>query len=196
MLDDGDHKISSSSIQLLRSRFLPNKRINSLFQKTVFAMAGIPGSGKTTFVSKCLNDGSFPYDAFILNCDSVMETLPEYISDYEQFGQKISFNRWEIPARNLSYRLLEEAVALNLDIIKDMNCVRWENFAMLERLKEQHGYYLKMYLFDIDPEIALRRIKDRKRYTPPAMVLERAIALKELKDHYKSLVHEYFEFNS
>lgn len=72
------NQISASSVKLIRKLLLPKNSLNVSHHPTVYTMAGIPGSGKTTFVNKMLSQGEFPQNAFILNPDNIMEALPEY----------------------------------------------------------------------------------------------------------------------
>lgn len=160
--------------------------------KTVYVMAGIPGSGKSTFVNRMIGEGKFPARAFILNPDLVMEAMKEYQEAVEVHGYEQAFARWELPARELAYELLGKAVQLGLAIIIDMGMARPEGYGLLNDLKSKHGYYLKMYWLELPAALALERIRQRKRHTPESMVYEREAALKSLQPKYQALVDEFY----
>ena len=153
-------------------------------------MAGIPGSGKSTFVAKAQSEGLFPRVAFVLNPDIVMVKLPEYQDLVRQKGPEKAFTILELPARNLAYDLCTEAIKIRSDIIKDMGSSRQENYDMLKEIKAS-GYTLKMYVILVETREAMRRCALRKgRYTPPRLISERNLSLKGLIPKYTELVDE------
>ena len=153
-------------------------------------MAGIPGSGKSTFVDSAIMRGDFPADAFILNPDRVMESLPAYHTDTQTLGAIAAFEKWEMPCRALAYAMLDDAVAMRLNIIKDMGCARRENYDMLTRIKTA-GYRIHMVYLDCDADVAIARIQTRPRYTPESMVYNRMGTLKNLLPLYRELADEF-----
>ena len=182
------HAIPTPMMDMLRNRFIGNRVASDT--PTVYCMAGIPGSGKSTYVDTAIACGDFPADAFILNPDRVMEALPAYHDDVAALGAATAFEKWEMPCRTLAYDFLDQAAMLRLDIIKDMGCARQENYDMLARLKSM-GYRLHMVHLDCPVDLALARIQTRARHTPVAMVHDRAQSLAALLPHYRALADHY-----
>lgn len=153
-------------------------------------MAGIPASGKSRFVDAAIEQGIFPRNAFLLDPDRVMNAIAGYQHDFQNLGAQGAFERWEMPARALAYAMLDEAVTLRADIIKDMGCARMENFEKLKTMK-QAGYRICMSYIDCPVELALRRAAARPRHTPESMIRERAESLAALLPLYRSLADEF-----
>ncbi|WP_435641974.1 AAA family ATPase [Micavibrio aeruginosavorus] len=184
------HTIPEHMIAMLHDRFIGNRAASDT--PTVYCMAGIPGSGKSTYVDAAIACGDFPANAFILNPDRVMEALPAYHDDVATLGAVAAFERWEMPCRTLAYDLLDRAAASRLNIIKDMGCARVENYDMLVRLKSS-GYRLHMVHLDCPVDLALARIQTRARHTPATMVRERAASLAALLPQYRALADHFSE---
>ena len=187
--------LGEESMTLIRQQmFLPGLRPSA--NPTVYAMAGIPVAGKSTFVLAAQDKGDFPKAAFVFNPDKIMTSLPEYQEAVRQEGLASAFIKWEMPARALSHALFEEAASRRFDIIKDMACAREENFQMLNALK-QAGYKLKMFYIAIDAAIALQRSKTRtSRHTPDTLIYERQAALQDLLPRYRVLADEFHTFDN
>lgn len=176
--------------QMFPSELRPSSR------PTVYAMAGIPAAGKSTFVLAARDRGDFPKAAFVFNPDIVMMSLPEYQNTVQQEGLEAAFNSWEMPARALSHELFKEATSRRFDIIKDMACAREENFQMLQALK-QTGYVIKMFYIAIDAAMAIQRSGARStRHTPEALIHERHAALQRLLPRYRLLADEFHTFDN
>ncbi|MCB9987725.1 MAG: zeta toxin family protein [Rhodospirillales bacterium] len=187
--------ISQASIDLIYERFLSLDKEKADAPPVVYAMAGVPGAGKSTFVMQAMKDGRFPQNAFILNPDRVMQALPEYQIDLTEKSREEAFERWEMPARDLAYQMFEMAVDEGDDIIKDMGCSREENLIMLQNLKDK-GYRLEMHYVHCTPEEAVRRANARGRYTPEAMIYDRAQALTRLLPHYQELADDFYAYDN
>ena len=182
-----EQQISATSLNLIRSQFLPSnsKRINGV--KRVYSTAGIPAAGKSTLIAELIANNTLPNNAFVLNPDSIMEFLPEYQKDIKCFGAEFAFTKWEEASVDLAYELLETARLMELDIIIDMSLARPESFKLIEQLKFEDQYHITIYWLDTPIEVALERIKYRKRHTPTEMVRSRFITLSELRDEYHTL---------
>ncbi len=186
-------QIPKDQEDLLRQRFLGG--LSPSGNPTVFCMAGIPGAGKSTYVKQALQTGHFPSNAFLLDPDGVMTALPEYQRDYENLGRIKAFENWEMPARDLAYAMLKEAVVQKFDIIKDMGCVRLENYEKLASMKTL-GYRIHMFYIECPVDEALRRAATRPRYISPETIRERAISLADLLPHYKTLVDQFITLDN
>jgi len=151
--------------------------------KTVHAMAGIPGAGKTTFAVRAMGDGRFPKGAFILNPDRVMEALPRYRADYVNWGPQKAFDKWEMPARELAYAMSQEAADRGLPIVKDMGMVRDENWEMLQGFKNR-GYAIHLHVISCPLETAMAACAERARFFPLEQIAERAAALEQFLGQY------------
>ena len=186
--------ISKASISQLRHQML-----HSLVESenpTVYAMAGIPASGKSTFVAAAQASGKFPVSAFVLNPDLVMTALPEYQKVAREEGLVAAFDMYEMPARELAYELFAEAVEQQVDIIKDMASARQENYEMLQALKRK-GYRLYMFYIAVEPDEAIRRSAARPgRHTPVELIRERSHSLKLLLPEYRGLGDECHAFDN
>ena len=186
--------ISKASISRLRDQMF-----HSLVESqtpTVYAMAGIPASGKSTFVAAAQASGEFPVSAFVLNPDLVMTALPEYQKIVQEEGLVAAFDMYEMPARELAYELFAEAVERQVDIIKDMASARQESYEMLQDLKRK-GYRLCMFYIAVEPDEAIRRSAARlDRHTPVELIRERSHSLKLLLPQYRGLVDEFHSFDN
>lgn len=175
-------------INAIKDQFLGG--VSSSPAPTVYCMAGIPGAGKSTFVDAALKRGEFPAHAFLLDPDRVMNAIPQYRDDFQTLGAAAAFSKWELPARDLAYAMLDDAINLRCDIIKDMGCARRENYDKLKALKES-GYRVQMYYIDHPVQDALKRIALRPRHTPEQLVRDRASGLVELIPLYRTLADEF-----
>lgn len=170
----------------LTLQFLPS-HLTAGYPPTIYAMAGIPGSGKSVFVDAAIKRGEFPENAFLLDPDRLMLAMPEYINDLTLMGAASAFRNWEIPARLLAYELAERAAIKGVSIIQDMGSVRRENYDRLAQLK-QRGYKIEMTYIYCPVEEALRRLQTRSsRHTAASMVKERAGSLALLLPNYVEL---------
>src|SRR4051794_8709303 len=107
---------------------------------TIYAVAGPPASGKTTFVANGLDKGIFPKKALWHDCDAVMVQMPEYQEDRKLLGSVKAFQKWELPARELAERALFEAVLQGRDIIYDRSCALIESYEFLKALVNERNY--------------------------------------------------------
>lgn len=162
---------------------------------TVYAMAGIPGSGKSTFVKNALERRYFPKGAFILSPDLVMENIPAYHTDFAKLGAEQAFINWELPARALAYDLAREAAQLKVPIIKDMGLVRIENWRMLMDLRSK-GYKVVIHHIHCNADEAVRRCAERARYFPAQKIYERARDLDTFLVEFADVAHEVLRFDN
>jgi len=180
--------ISSESKTYIQSLFLGH--VTQQKNPVIHATCGIPGAGKSTFVDAKIAAGAFPDNAFILNPDRVMQILPEYLADAAAVGTQTAYETWEMPARKLSYDMAEQAIALRAHIIKDMGCVRVENYTMLSRLKRK-GYTVYMYYIHCNINMAIHRVHQRDFRISDAQIRERYHSLQARLPDYKRLADNF-----
>lgn len=186
--------VSKKSLDLLANEFL-KKEFKSSDKPTIYAMAGIPAAGKSTFVANRQATGVFPTQAYILNPDLIMHALPEYKQSCSAAGNKVAFKRWELPCRTVAYDFFNQAKSRNLDIIKDMGNARLENIEKIKALKES-GYQVKVFFVYLEPNIAIERVKFRDRHTADEMIFERAASLKELLPELIKIADEFHAYDN
>ena len=175
----------------LRQTLLPSRPSDAT--PVFHAMAGIPGSGKSTFVAQ-ERGRRLPASAFVMNPDIVMESLSGYRSDVGVLGSAVAFRKWEMPARAFAHQLLDEARERRLNVIQDMACARQENVETL-RVFGRAGFRVHVWHVRCPVAVALARVVDRERHTgrhtPPAMVYERDASITRLLDDIRSSADEY-----
>lgn len=179
----------------IRARLLPDT-LPAVPTPTVYAMAGIPGAGKSEFVKGAIERGEFPNTAFILDPDRVMQALPAYQDDLALAGKQTAFRKWEIPARLLTYQLADQATERKVNIIQDMGGVRREDYDRLVRYKNR-GYRIEMTYIYCPLEECLKRLVGRTtRHTAEDMVRERHESLRLLLPEYVKMVDSFRVFDN
>lgn len=162
----------------------------------LYAIAGIPTAGKTTFRNTAIAKGVLPAHAFVHDCDAVMASLPGYQQQLAQEGPAAAFNKWELTARELAEQQLQTPIELKRDIIYDRSCALPESYVLIKNLVEQHDYQLIMHLLVINvaeaKKRAIAREKQFGRHSPQAMLAERYQLLKDLWPEYLKLASEAF----
>jgi predicted ABC-type ATPase len=164
-------------------------------QSRIFVVAGGPAAGKTTYIQKQLHAGIFPANAFIHDCDSVMESLQEYQDDLQQWGPVAAFTTWEIPARQLAEEALFAAAERKQNIIYDRSCALMSSFEFIETLVRQKSYQLFFYYLEVDIEVAIKRAQAREkatgRHTPTHVIADRINAVRTFLPGYQALATHF-----
>lgn len=186
-------RVDASSLALLHSLFLDG--LTAVEEPAVYCVAGIPGSGKSTYVKQGIESGMFPANAFMLDPDQVMMALPEYQEDFEKRGPVDAYERWELPARELAYDMFQQAVVRRFNIIKDMSFSRTENYEKIKELKDK-GYQVLMVYIECPVDEALRRAANRVRHTPPQIIRDRAQSLAALLPLYRELADDFLHLDN
>ncbi|MGZ3634124.1 MAG: zeta toxin family protein [Parachlamydiaceae bacterium] len=168
---------------------------------TIFAVAGSPAAGKTSFIqAKMKEKGFFPKDVFIHDCDAVMDSLEGYQSDLHTLGPTKAFQNWELPAREKAESLLMEAVREQKDIIYDRSCALPSSYDFLKDLVENHGYTLIMHVLYVTEKNALFRAAEREketgRHIPENVLLERMLGIATLWPSYLKLAKLCYLYDS
>ena len=186
-------RISRETVKNITDKLL--KASEAPEEKVVYAMCGIPASGKTTYVKSQIKAGKLPESAFILNPDIVMNELDDYQKDKEEKGAEYAFKKWEIPARTLAYKLFQKAKEQEKTIIVDMGCAREENREMLMSLKDLK-YKIHMTHVKCDIDTAIERADARERFTPHEMIYKRWNTLEALIPQYQMLADSFTEIDT
>ena len=173
--------ISNKSLQIIKDLFLGHVVPQSHPQ--LYATCGIPGAGKSTFVEQKIVDGFFPRDAFILNPDRVMVVIPEYIEYADIHGYQKAYERYELPVRDLSYAMVEEAFAMRAHVIKDMGCSNPLSLSLVKRMKES-GYQITMHYIRCDIDVVMSRVLKRDFQISPQEIISRLRLLEMLLPQY------------
>lgn len=162
----------------------------------LYAIAGIPAAGKTSFRINAVAKGVLPAHAFVHDCDAVMEAIPEYQQQLAQEGTAAAFRKWEITARELAEQQLQNPIQLKRDIIYDRSCALPESYTLIKNLVEQHGYRLIMHVLMINADEAKKRAihreKQHGRHLPESLIVERLQYLRDLWPKYLQLATEAF----
>jgi predicted ABC-type ATPase len=174
--------------------------LNLRADPTIFAIAGSPASGKTSFIQEKNKEIFFPKDVFIHDCDAVMTSLAGYQSDLQSLGPVIAFQNWELPAREIAENLLMEAVKEKKNIVYDRSCALPSSYMFLKDLVENHGYTLIMHVLYVTKENAFFRAEEREkktgRHIPKDVLLERMIGIRDLWSSYLKLAQLCYLYDS
>lgn len=177
---------------------IKNKIIKSAVpqeNKTIIHMAGIPGSGKSTYCQTVLLKKFKKQDILYLGFDAVMEEISHYKIEKEKDAIS-AFKNWEIPSRILGYEILCEAFDKNLSILFDNGATFHKHIQILECFKKEN-YKLVMYYLGGTPNQLVGRIKNRekvtKRHFPENEMIPRYNALLKNLEVYYTLVDEFHE---
>lgn len=163
---------------------------------TIYAAAGSPAAGKTTFVAYALKQKILPGSAFVHDCDWVMTQLEGYQADLQLFGAEAAFKKWELPARALAEVELQKAITEGRDVIYDRSCALASSYSFLKKVIQNNGYQLVMHVVYLDKDKTFSRAKEREsktgRHIPESMILERLEMISALWLHYLSISQEAF----
>jgi probable phosphoglycerate mutase len=146
-------------------------------------ISGIPGAGKSTLARRVLEERPA---LVYLSFDELMEALTPYREDLRQRGAAAAFERWELPARLLGYRLLQRCVERRYSILFEHGNADPGHVALYRRLKAR-GYRVEIRFIDAPLPVAIERASRRERYIPAAVIAERHALLRELNEQYKAI---------
>lgn len=156
-------------------------------------MCRIPGSGKTTYAKKWIEENS---SFSMVQFDAVMEQLSGYRRDREQHGIVEAFKRWELQARAIGYHLLQSLVENERNVFFDHSATSKQHIQLVESLKKR-GYLVEMIYLECLPAVALERVKKREkiiqRHTPEHLIFERYKLLEEILPTYKKSVDKFVQ---
>lgn len=138
-------------------------------------VCGLPASGKSHL---CRALKSAAPELLYISFDAIMESLPAYLSDHLKNRQS-SFERWEIPARFVGYRLLKAAVKHKLPVLFEHSNADPHHVELYQKIR-QAGYTVDIRYIDAAPELVVPRLAQRERYFSPERTRERALVLNSL----------------
>ncbi|KXX71590.1 zeta toxin family protein [Flammeovirga sp. SJP92] len=183
-------------LEEIKKSFLDNIAIRD--KKIFIHMAGLPGSGKTTYCKENILKEYDTEEIVYLGFDDVMEKISYYQIDKE-INTTIAFSNWEIPARILGYEILAEAYEKGLSVILDNGGANPKHVEIINAFKES-GYTTKMFYLNGKPEELIDRIKEREKVTKRAFPIERLgpryESLLENINIYKNTVDEFVEVSN
>jgi predicted ABC-type ATPase len=167
---------------------------------SIYAVAGAPASGKTSFVQRGLKEGLFPAEAFLHDCDAVMSEFEGYQADLKKFGPADAFKNWELAAREAAQNQLERAVEGKNDIIYDRSCALLSCYHFLENAVKKQGYKLILHGLHINLDQALARAAERERQTrrhiPLELIQERLKMFSVLWPSYLALSEKAYLYDT
>ncbi|MDW7694418.1 zeta toxin family protein [Flammeovirgaceae bacterium SG7u.111] len=188
-----DEKEVIEEFQLLKDNML-----NSVVpqqDKLLIHMAGLPGSGKSTYCENVLLKKLVREEILYLGFDDVMEK----ISFYQEEKKKDivnAFKRWEIPARILGYEILVKAFEKNLSVLFDNGASNARHLEIIE-LFQENNYRIKMYYLGGTPQQLIPRVAQReaegKRHLPLEEMESRYNSLQKVLEKYKIVVDDFYD---
>lgn len=166
----------------------------------IYAIAGAPASGKTTFIQEKIKQKFFAKDIFIHDCDAVMTSLEGYQSDLKLLGPAQAFANWELPARQIAESELMRAVEAKKTIIYDRSCALPTSYTFLKDLVENQGYTLIMHVLYVTQKEAIDRAIEReqktRRHIPEELLVARMSGIKTLWPDYLKLAKNCYLYDS
>lgn len=164
---------------------------------TIYAIAGGPAAGKTTFVAQSLHNNLLPTSAFLHDCDAVMVSLPGYQKQLAtEHDPAKAWADWQLIAREIAEQQLAEKIAAKEDVIYDRSCALENSLTFLKDLVENQGYSLKMYVLYVPLAVAhdraTKREIDSQRHVPPKIITERHVIISQLWLDYMQLATEAY----
>jgi predicted ABC-type ATPase len=160
---------------------------------TLYAVAGSPASGKSSFVQLGIQNGFLPSSAFLHDCDDTMAGIEEYRSDVKHFGSAEAFRRWELVAREKAELDLQHAIELGLDVIYDRSCALPSSYLFLKNLVASKNYRIVLHVMSVERDRAISRSNLREKDTGRHVPLE---ALQERLKGISTLWPSYLAFTS
>ncbi len=158
-------------------------------------MCGIPGAGKSTVADRHYAEKKLEDDDYILiDFDRVMAEIEGYKQDRE-IDPAGAYKKWSPLAASIGYQLLHLMIEGKRNILLDHGASAHNHKELMETIRDDHGYGLKMIYVACDPDTALARIKLReqatKRHTPASLIYERHKLIEDILPVYQELVDEF-----
>ena len=178
---DYEHIRSEEYDEIIADFFKNAKKENVFIQ-----ISGAPGAGKTTFCKKFNNE-------CFLSFDGIMENLPQYQNDLQQYGSEQAFKNHELTARIIGYEILRRSIENGYKLILEHSGVNSAHLELFEKLREM-GYKTKIYFILCEIKKSLQRAKTREKYThrhtPEEMIQKRFCLLNEYIEKYIKIADE------
>jgi predicted ABC-type ATPase len=155
-------------------------------------MLGIPGAGKTTFLNTLQTLWADEPPPVLLGFDQVMQAMPEYQAMEDKVA---AFAAFELPARELGYRRLDELIGQRCSILFDNGGSAATHVDILRRA-QQLGYCVVLVSIGTDISDAQCRVNLRAvtegQHTPMTYLEERAEKLAALETEYQALTPYFY----
>lgn len=168
------------------------KQCSTSNQPNILVVAGIPFSGKSTYIENFLNVESTRY--LSISFDAIMQRLSMYQQLTRRYGLQVAFEKTELLARMVGYELLHRAVEARLPIVFEHSSTPKEHVALYRAIQNVYGYQIEMALMNVSLKVATQRAnefngkRDDNRYTPAHYLDERHNMLQELIPAYEALM--------
>lgn len=159
-------------------------------------MLGIPGAGKTTFLT--ILQSLWPMDnkPFLLGFDQVMQAMPEY----QTFANPVdAFAALELAARERGYQMMEELLESGQSFLFDNGGSAATHVDILKRA-EAKGFRVVVVsictaIQDAQKRVDIRAVQEG-RHTPMNYLDDRALKIAALHEEYQSLTPYFFEMTN
>jgi len=195
--------ISQSEKQHLRQSHMAQAK-KAQEKPHLYVIAGANGAGKSTLRNMLFDDKSLPVTALHHDPDNVMTSLTGYIKDTQDADHAHmlaeAFDKWELPARELSEEILNHAITEQTDIIYERSCGVAGSLEFISEMKEKHGYEIIFYMVFTPLRIAAQRAQTRMkkegRFTPESIIQERAQALYDQLEDFLELSDKAYLYDN
>ncbi len=171
-------------------------KVLSAANPVLIHMLGIPGAGKSTFLEILRKKWNSASPAYLLGFDQIMTDIAAYqaIADKDA-----AFAKYELPARETGYRLLDNLMIKRANILFDNGGSAAHHLDLLQHAKNV-GYYVVLVSITAPLNTAQQRIDARAaleaRTTPPHYLSERHEKLAALEMQYRRLTPAFYHLHN
>lgn len=146
-----------------------------MYKSTLFI--GLPGSGKTSFISENINDCQ------IVNADDIKETHPDWdLSNPEEV------HAWSVIEAE---KLMNEYSDSGIDICMDSGGVNNRYSLRIINMLKSKGYYVRIIHMDTPLEVCLERNRIRERRVPEDDIIRKSKMINDCVEKQKLIADEY-----
>ncbi len=182
------HLLDLHTQRYLKQKHFDNKE-QGIKKPLLFAMAGIPAAGKTSYLKQDSIKPTLPNCHYYHNPDIIMEMIPGYIRDLKELGAEKAKINWESASRDFADNtLFPLALEKRCNILCDMGLARSEIINMLNESKKA-GYQVHITMIYCKISQVLKRSQKRSYHVGTDIIKERAIFLAENFENIAQLAH-------